>query len=81
LPYAGRTLPITNAYPEAGDVIGGDQIDTIITYSGFDSILANNLTTRFDLKTAPNPSTCSISYKQAAKLGDEPTIIITSTGR
>jgi MSHA pilin protein MshA len=80
LPYDGRTLLITNAYPEAGDVIGGDQIDTIITYSGFDVVLANNLTTRFDLKGAPNPATCSIAYKQAANLGDEPTIVVINTG-
>ena len=80
LPYDGRTLRIINAYPEAGDVINGDQIDSIITQSGFDVVLANNLTTRFDLQGAPNPATCSVAYKQAANLGDKPTITLTNSG-
>lgn len=80
LPYDGRTLLINNGYPEAGDVIGGDQIDTIITQTGFDVVLANNLTTRFDLKGAPNPATCSVAYQQAASLGAEPTITMNTSG-
>jgi MSHA pilin protein MshA len=80
LPYDGRTLLINNAYPEAGDVIGGDQIDTIITQTGFDVVLANNLTTRFDLKGAPNPATCSVAYQQAANLGEDPAITVTASG-
>jgi len=80
LPYDGRTLLINNTYPEAGDVIGGDQIDTIITQSGFAVVLANNLTTRFDLIGAPNPATCSVAYRQAVSLGEEPTITVTISG-
>ena len=80
LPYDGRTLLINNGYPEAGDVIGGDQIDTIITQSGFDVVLVDNLTTRFELHGAPTPSACSVAYKQAASLGAEPTITVIFTG-
>lgn len=80
LSYDGRTLLINNAYPEAGDVIGGDQIDTIITQNGFDVVLVNNLTTRFDLRGAPIPATCSMSFKQAINLGDQPTITVAISG-
>jgi len=80
LPYDGRTLRINNAYPEAVDVVGGDQIDTLLTQSGFDVVLVNNLTTRFDLRGAPTPANCSVSYQQAASLGAEPKITVTTGG-
>jgi hypothetical protein len=80
LPYNNKTLLINNAYPEAGDVIGGDQIDVLIDQNGFNVVLANNLTTRFDLMGAPTPSACSVAYKQAASLGAEPTISVITSG-
>lgn len=80
LPMGGRTWLIVNAYPEAGDAIGGDQIDSMITYSGFSVDLPDNLTTRFALQGAPTPLGCSVSYIQAAALGSAPTITTTVTG-
>jgi len=80
LSYNNKTLLINNAYPEAGDVIGGDQIDILIDQNGFNVVLANNLTTRFDLMGAPTPSACSVAYKQAVSLGAEPTITVTTSG-
>ncbi len=37
-------------------MMGGDRIDTIITRSGFDVALIDNLTARFDLQGAPTPA-------------------------
>lgn len=53
LSHGGKTYLIQNAYPEAGDVVGGDQVDTMLTLGNFDVSLVNNLTTRFGAQGTP----------------------------
>ena len=80
LSHGGKTYLIQNGYPEAGDVIGGDQIDTMITQSGFDIALPDNLTTRFAVQGAADPVNCSVSYRQALAPGQEPLITLVTSG-
>lgn len=80
LSYQGKTYLIQNAYPEAGDVVGGDQIDTMIQYSGFNVSLPNNLTTRFSPSSAASPATCRVDYVQAAAMGSAPTVTTDTSG-
>ena len=80
LPMNGKTWLINNGYPEAGDVIGGDQIDSMIDYSGFSVDLPDNLTTRFSSPGAPTALNCSVKYVQSAALGAQPTITATTSG-
>jgi MSHA pilin protein MshA len=78
--FGGRTYLFNNAYPEAGDVVDGDQIDVLISHSGFNVTLPNNLRTRFSLSSASNPTNCSVTYQQAATLGQAPTITTITSG-
>ena len=76
----GKDYLIQNGYPEAGDVVGGDQIDSMITYSGFNVSLTNNLTTKFSLNNAPTPALCAVSYTQATAFDSPPVITLVTTG-
>lgn len=80
LSYGGKTHLIQNAYPEAGDVVGGDQMDNMLTLHSFDVSLVNNLTTRFAAQGAPDPSSCAVTYQQAAALGQAPVITMSISG-
>ncbi len=77
--YLGRSWRFNGGYPEAGDVIGGDQIDSLVVTTGFTVSLPNNLTTRFALTTAPTPANCSVDYKQADGTGP-PSITVNTSG-
>jgi MSHA pilin protein MshA len=76
----GRSWRIINTYPEAGDIVGGDQIDAMIDSSGFAIDLPSNLITRFRLADANDPTNCQVTYKQAASLGPPPTITSITSG-
>jgi MSHA pilin protein MshA len=78
--YQGKSITISNLYPEAGDNINGNQIDTLINTSGFTVSLTDNLTTQFSLSTATDPSNCSVSYKQATSLTTPPVFTSITTG-
>lgn len=80
LSYGGKTYLIQNAYPEAGDVVDGDQTDNMLTLNGFDVSLTNNLTTRFSVRGAPDPANCAVSYQQALALGQQPVITLVTSG-
>lgn len=80
LTFGGKTYLFQNGYPEAGDVIGGDQIDVLINYSGFTVSLPNNLKTMFSVSGAPDPTNCSVTYQQAASLGQAPIVTTLTSG-
>lgn len=80
LSYQGKTYLIQNGYPEAGDVVGGDQIDTMIQHSGFNVTLVNNLTTRFAPSSASSAATCHADYVQALTAGASPTVTVDTSG-
>jgi len=65
---------------EAGDDIGGDEVDVAISHTGFTASLPNNLSTRFSKDGAPTPQNCSVLYKQASNASDGPTITNTTSG-
>jgi MSHA pilin protein MshA len=80
LNYQGKSYLIQNGYPEAGDVVGGDQIDSMIQFSGFTVSLPNNLTTRFSPDSASSSTNCHADYVQAAAMGAAPTITTDTSG-
>jgi MSHA pilin protein MshA len=78
--YDGRTYRFVEGYPEAGDRINTDQIDTFVNHNGFTITLPNNLRTRFELTSAPTPVNCSVTYQQAASLGQPPILTTVTSG-
>jgi MSHA pilin protein MshA len=65
LVYQGQSVSISNGYPEAGDAIGTNQIDTLINYDGFTASMPDQYNTKFSLTSAPDSSNCYVNYKQA----------------
>lgn len=78
--YQGKSVGISNLFPEAGDNINGNQIDTLINANGFTVTLIDNLTTKFSLSSATDPANCFVSYKQAMSLTTPPVILTTTSG-
>jgi MSHA pilin protein MshA len=56
-------------FPDAGDSLNLNQIDTVINYSGFTASLLNAGTTRFSLANSPDPTNCAIDYVDAYHTG------------
>lgn len=63
---------------DAGDVLGGWQIDSHINYSGFTASLPNTQTTRFTISNAPDPANCYVDYRDAYALSSNKQIAITT---
>ncbi len=68
LVYQGRNVGFANGYPEAGDALGTNQIDTLIDYSGFTASRPDQYNTKFSINSAPDSTNCFVNYKQAMKL-------------
>ena len=51
-----------HGYPNAGDNLGDNQIDTLITSSGFTITKPSTYYTRFAVDNAPNPDKCAVTY-------------------
>jgi len=64
---------------DAGDDVGQDEIDVALNYSGFNVVLINNLTTSFQLISAPTPAQCAVTYIQASS-DTGPTITTSTSG-
>ncbi|WP_347989752.1 type II secretion system protein [Methylomonas sp. AM2-LC] len=58
-------LWLNYGWPDAGDDIGVDEIDTTLSTSGFTISTPNIYTTVFSLSSARTPANCSVSYLQA----------------
>lgn len=80
LVYQGQSIDITNGYPEAGDGISTNQIDTLINYNGFSISLPNNNSTKFSLTSAPDPANCSATYRQATSSTSPPVVSTITSG-
>jgi len=78
--YQGKNVGIASLFPEAGDNINGNQIDTLIHADGFTVTLPDNLTTKFSLSSATDPDNCYVSYKQAINATTPPVILTTTSG-
>lgn len=58
----GVSVAMFHGYPNAGDNLGGNQIDTLITSSGFTITRPSAYYTRFAVGNAPNPDKCAVTY-------------------
>jgi MSHA pilin protein MshA len=76
----GKTYRLVDGFPEAGDNLGNNQIDTLLIYRGFTPTLVNNLTTRFESDGAAAPAACSVTYAQSTGGGVPPVVTATTTG-
>ena len=76
----GQWYWLNYGWVDAGDDIGGDEIDTALTISGFSVTLPNNRATLFSLADAPAPANCSVLYYQATIATPKPVITLTTSG-
>jgi MSHA pilin protein MshA len=77
----GVSAQTAGCYPDAGDNLNYEQIDALITTTGFNVSLPATGTadTYFDVSEAPNPSTCRVDYTQG--YGNQPiSISVISSG-
>ncbi len=79
IPPLNQNIQLIKQYPDAGELSRTDQIDDIITTSGFDITSQNgNLTTRWAI---PNTTNCYAEYSQSGYLGNlVPLVTKTTTG-
>jgi MSHA pilin protein MshA len=70
-----------NGYPDAGDTVGGNEIDTLISTSNQFSVSINSPdTTLWQLTSAPTPANCAVQYKEAANANTPPIITVLTAG-
>lgn len=75
----GHWYWLNYGYPDAGDDVDNDEIDSALLHNGFSVVLTNNLTSTFTKDGAPTPAGCSVQYLQASSTAG-PTITTTTTG-
>lgn len=61
----GKDYWLNYGWPDAGDEVGGRQIDALIDYRGFRAYLVGPPSTRFVRDDAPSPDRCSVTYFDA----------------
>ena len=61
----GREVRVNYGWPDAGETLGVNEVDTVVLYSGFTATLLDYAHTRFELNGAPDPATCSVTYEEA----------------
>jgi MSHA pilin protein MshA len=58
----GQYYWLNYGWPDAGDALNDGQIDAQLSYDGFTAVLVSSAETQFQLKGAPTPANCSVSY-------------------
>jgi MSHA pilin protein MshA len=76
----GKDYWLNYGWPDAGDEVGGRQIDALIEYSGFRAYLVGPPSTRFVRDDAPSPNNCSVTYYDAYYLPQHYQIAIDISG-
>ncbi len=76
----GQPYWLNYGWPDAGDVIGGGQIDSQIDYSGFQVSLVSSAETLFVRPDAPTPTNCSVAYYDGYWTPPKYHIVVTTTG-
>ncbi len=79
----GKTFALWANYPNGGVPLGVASADTIVDASGFQVTATGTsgfINTVFQLSTAPDPATCSVTYTEASSLTVPPVIQTTTTG-
>lgn len=70
-----------NGYPDAGDTLGANEIDTLISVSDqFSVSLSPPDTTLWQLTNAPIPANCAVQYKEATSSTIPPVITVLTSG-
>ena len=73
--FDNRSYRLNYGWPDSGNSLNVDQIDTMIEYDGFTaSLITGGSRTRFSLDGAPDPSTCFVDYIDAFPSGGARTI-------
>lgn len=76
----GQSVQIWNGWPDAGDDIGTNEIDTTVETSGFTIELIANRVTQWDFTSAPNPSACSVKYTESSAPGVDAFVTVNTAG-
>jgi MSHA pilin protein MshA len=77
----GKTYAVWSGYPNAGNSIGVDGIDALVTAPDFTvSIPIANTTTKFSLTSAPDPANCAVIYLEAANPDTPPVVSVVTSG-
>jgi MSHA pilin protein MshA len=76
----GRTVWINFGYPDAGDTLGVNQIDTLVDTMGFVVSTPNTQMTRFASEGAPDPANCAAVYQDAFSTGSQPIVTTLTSG-
>lgn len=76
----GKFYSTYGGYPLGGNLIGLDNIDTLVNISGFTISLPTLTTTKFSYTTAPTPANCAVSYTNAANANTPPAISSVTSG-
>lgn len=62
---AGISLVVHYGWPDAGDNLGGTQIDRMVSTEGWQLSLPTSGSTKFHLVGSPDPATCAVTYTDA----------------
>ncbi len=80
LNVAGHVTWMRYGWPEAGDNLGNNQIDSLIDYSGFTASLPNFQRTQFSLNGAPDPVNCAVIYLQSTVVNSDAQVTTVTSG-
>jgi MSHA pilin protein MshA len=76
----GQSVQMYNGWPDAGDYIGINEIDTTVQTSGFTILTVPQITTMWEFAAAPNPAACSVQYTEAISAGTDATVTVNTAG-
>lgn len=76
----GRTVWINFGYPDSGDTLGTNQIDTLVDTMGYTVSIPNPQITQFAVDDAPDPDNCAAVYQDAFSTGTAPIVTTRTSG-
>lgn len=77
----GNPYSVYSGYPNGGNPVGVNNIDMLITQTGFSVSNPDfNTTTKFSYTTAPDPANCAVSYVEAFNPTTPPVISVIVSG-
>lgn len=76
----GRSIWVIYGWPEAGDLVGQNQIDVLVKSSGFSVSMPNFRTHRWSLNSSQTPALCYVDYVHPMAVGTIPAISAVTIG-
>ena len=76
----GQSIQMWNGWPDAGDSIGTNEIDMTMQAGGFAIVTSGGQVTAWQISSAPDPTNCSVQYREAVSAGADPTITVLTSG-